>query len=508
MQQAPFLRYGWLDELPPRLSDPVVAHVHGRLPERGRAILALRCALLAGRIPDSAALEWPEEPMRRALVDALRLANVAPYCLGDAEITDDMLAYLLSVADEAHRFQERAMVAFHMLGQKDRRQLGDGEGSCSGGACNAEGAAAALGLPKVGTAEWEALRAESVDLLCELVRARTSDWSVLTSILTELEAVFSQLGACLNLPPGLARAMLRALPRSDLESMRKMLACLPAVEELVRVLGRMQESKDADGAPVLERIASSVRRSVEVDKQVEARRSAEARGVERSQDVARMLPSEAALLTHPTLKLLWAARFAEHGLLSYNAPGVYTTRVLEQQSFDDGEATEHTRPDRGPILVLLDTSGSMMMGAGEVIAKAVLVQLAGVAYMEKRRLFVYNFGGPSDVVEQELGFEGDGLARMLLLLSSSFHAGTEITEPIRRACARLADSSWRQADLLIASDGYFSVSQEVHTYLRAAKETGSLLVHALAVGGGGGFAELGCDRFHTVSRWLTEIGLS
>lgn len=492
-EAEPFLRYGWLDELPARLSDPVVTHVHGRLTERGRTVLALRRALLAGHVPEARAWEWPDEPMRGALVGALRLANVAPYCQGDREITDDLLAFLLGVADEAHRLEERAMVAFHVLAQKDRS-------SCSSGACNGEGRGAERpALPAIGSAEWEALRRESASLVCELIRARIADFRELTEIYASLEALFARLAEHVGLPPGLQRAMLRALPRTELHEMRKLLAVIPHVEALLRELGRLRESEE-EGTPVLERIAASVRRTVELERQVEAHRSAEARGVERSQDIARMLPSEAALLTRPALRMLWTARFAEHGLLCYHAPGVYTTRVREQQSFDDGEEARNERADRGPILVLLDTSGSMQ-GWLELAAKAVVVQLAGVAYMEKRPLYVYNFGGPSDVVEQELSFDGDGLARMLLLVSSSFHAGTEITEPIRRACARLEEGPWRQADLLVASDGCFAVPREVLTYLARARKNAALRVHGLAVHRGPGFDALGCDVVHEVSGW-------
>ncbi len=491
MKSEALVRYRWLDLLPARLFDRVVGHAHGRLVDRGRALVALREALLAGHVPPAAELPWPEEAVRLPLMQALLDANVAPYCVGDPEIVDDVLGYLLDVVHEAHDFKDRAMVAFHFLAQKDRDRFGYTSGCGDAGGSSLDASLV------------ENLEREAVALVCELVRAKVQHWAELGDAFAQLDAIFRTLAERLSLPPGAQRGMLRALSRETLYNARRMLERLPSLEALIQVLGRMQECQDENGTPILERIASSVERRVHVEIEQEGGVSAEARGIERSGEFARMLPSEAMLLAHPVLKRLWLARWAEHSLLTYHAPDVGTADSQAQRTFEDGEATRNSRPHRGPVVVILDTSGSME-GAPETIAKAVILQLAGVAFMERRRMFLYNFSAAGDVLELELSLEGPGLGAMMYLISSSFHGGTDVVEPIRRACARLKEPAFRQADLLIASDGEFAVPREVLARMSRARKHAALRVHGLAVGAGAGFAELGCDHIHNVWSWLPK----
>ena len=49
--------------------------------------------------------------------------------------------------------------------------------------------------------------------------------------------------------------------------------------------------------------------------------------------------------------------------------------------------------EQGPIILCLDTSGSMM-GAREVVAKAVAVACIRAAVHQGRKCFLYAFSGP------------------------------------------------------------------------------------------------------------------
>jgi hypothetical protein len=127
------VRYAFLDLLPEKLFRPTVANIHGSVIPRGEAILELRESLLNGELPDNDAIRWPQDDeMRHALLDALRDANVAPYCSGDPEITDDVVLFVLEVVDDAHQFYDRALIAFHTLARKD--ELGDVVSNEPGGA--------------------------------------------------------------------------------------------------------------------------------------------------------------------------------------------------------------------------------------------------------------------------------------------------------------------------------------------------------------------------------------
>ena len=81
--------------------------------------------------------------------------------------------------------------------------------------------------------------------------------------------------------------------------------------------------------------------------------------------------------------------------------------MAERVSSESDVMTEVERPkpkpkaERGPIIVCLDTSGSMH-GAPEIVAKAIVLEAMRVAHAEKRACYLYSFSGPTDVAELEL----------------------------------------------------------------------------------------------------------
>jgi uncharacterized protein with von Willebrand factor type A (vWA) domain len=67
--------------------------------------------------------------------------------------------------------------------------------------------------------------------------------------------------------------------------------------------------------------------------------------------------------------------------------------------------------ERGPIMLCLDTSGSMH-GAPEHIAKAVVIATLQAAHQPRRGCKLIAFGGPGELLEQDLGRGSDGLGRL------------------------------------------------------------------------------------------------
>ena len=87
---------------------------------------------------------------------------------------------------------------------------------------------------------------------------------------------------------------------------------------------------------------------------------AQTRGIERSGRVSRMLPSEAVLLPHPRLRLIWFARHAERTLLTYQDDDTLREPVAVQRQ--TWRPTTRPQPERklemGPMILCVDTSGS------------------------------------------------------------------------------------------------------------------------------------------------------
>jgi uncharacterized protein with von Willebrand factor type A (vWA) domain len=181
----------------------------------------------------------------------------------------------------------------------------------------------------------------------------------------------------------------------------------------------------------------------------------ETRGLTRSGDLGRLLPAEAATLARGRRvrqsRLLFFARLAEQGLQTYQRDGwgEFPTRV---PAYDRREV----RPtaDRGPILLCVDTSGSMR-GARETVAKALALECMRAAREQERGCYVFAFAGPKDVRELELGQDAAGVGRLLDFVEATFNGGSDFNEPLKRCLDRLSEAEWANSDVLLVSGEFF-----------------------------------------------------
>jgi uncharacterized protein with von Willebrand factor type A (vWA) domain len=235
----------------------------------------------------------------------------------------------------------------------------------------------------------------------------------------------------------------------------------------------------------------------------------ETRGLTRSDDLGRMLPSEATLLALarpsadgsragvPAAKLLHFARRAERTLLSYERVGWSDEAARTRSGMEVRPAAEC-----GPILLCLDTSGSMM-GARETVAKALALECMRQARTQRRGCYVYLFSGPGDCKEFELAVTARGMGDMLEFLSGSFHGGTDVDEPLRRCLARAQESEWSNADVLLVTDGEIPAPDEALLgALEAMRTECGLIVHGLLVADSSSDAmDKLCSQITTFKAW-------
>ncbi|MEZ5662789.1 MAG: VWA domain-containing protein [Burkholderiaceae bacterium] len=234
------------------------------------------------------------------------------------------------------------------------------------------------------------------------------------------------------------------------------------------------------------------------------RRSAEPTavdGVYRSRVIARMAGSESLNLTHPVLRRLWRARFAEAQLLSYDDRA--RLPLPRPQPRPEGAAARRqaVTAGQGPMIVCLDTSGSMQ-GAPENVAKACVLQALRSAHDARRPCQLLAFGGPGEVLERPLTQDSAGLDALLDVMGQSFDGGTDVQTPIERAIERVGQQQWQEADVLIVSDGEFGLTPATLDRLRQAKERLGLRVHGILIGDREtiGLVEI-CDALHWVRDW-------
>ena len=334
-------------------------------------------------------------------------------------------------------------------------------------------------------------------------------WQLQTQGLGEDLALLQGLGDFAHLRWDQLQGHLRSRPWQAARRAADWLRQLPELAELIRQLGRTEHDVRLPPAPAPPPPRGSAQpvplRAVET---LLPDAPGEIVGVRFSAQPERMLASEAVMLKHPVLKKLWRARHAEARLLSWDTTAVLTDwRPDPRAAGRQADAPPRPEPlSRGPVIVCLDTSGSMR-GAPENIAKAVTLAALRLAHEQQRGCLLIAFGGPHELVERELGQSADGLAALMALMGQGFDGGTDIQTPIERALERVHEARWSRADLLIVSDGEFGCVPHTLARLDEARVRFGLRVQGVLVGDREtmGLLEV-CDHIHWVRDWRRYAG--
>ena len=528
--------YAELDALPDALFGPVVVSPVGGLRERVAGVLTWRSALLEGRVPEAAS--WPGPDLHEAVARAVDQLGVLPFTPGEPELVDlvlhDLIGLVAEVAAAHAELIEEHLQAIRAKGRREweeeaaqpgtsaggtstdvegsrvgearggegddgRSDLGTRVGYQEGGEAPGEGSVDPLHVDRLAA---EARRLAEDDVVRELSERLDTRWGERVRAWRRLSDVLGDLRLALALGYDLARRVLRHTGWSEVARLQTLLGDLPQVRALIRSLGRMNAPRGPEEASVLVEVVDPVRRVVEELRLVRSPRApTEARGIERSADVSRMLPTEAALLTRPALRLLWHARRAEQGLATYRFEGRIHERIRVQTESSPTERSARQKPERGPIIVCLDTSGSMQ-GAPEQIAKALVLAVARAAHDEGRACKVILFSGPADVESLEIDLGPEGIPSLLRLLAMSFSGGTDVELPVRIALDTLERQGWNRADLLLVSDGAFDLPPGLVEQAAYARTEHEARVHGLLIGvqPSPSMTAL-CDPLHVFADW-------
>jgi uncharacterized protein with von Willebrand factor type A (vWA) domain len=299
-----------------------------------------------------------------------------------------------------------------------------------------------------------------------------------------LQALLHDLGDLASLRRDELRGLLRTHEWAEAERISRALARLPELQALIRRLGRSERAARPLARPP-QPLDSTARRLLG-QRVIETRLPGlpgELRGIRSTDRLENQLPSEAAMLLHPVLHKLWRARRAEARLLGYDSDALLFDRRPDPaaDARADAAPAQPQALERGPIIVCLDTSGSMR-GAPETIAKAVALEALRTAHREHRGCLLIAFGGPGEIIERELGPSRDGLLALLALMGQGFDGGTDVQGPIERAIDRVHQARWTSADLLIVSDGEFGCVPATLQRLDEAREQLGLRVQGVLVG--------------------------
>jgi len=498
--------------LPSSKSSPLAAQA--ALAAGARGLTAWRACLSAGLLPDDAALRaltddadscvagldpaslaWPAPPLRAALVRELCKLGAPAIAARHGAVRNALIKTVLDAAlaharllappdDEEEEVEEEGAGAY-----KTAAQWAADEAAARAARAAAVGGTVAPLAPNAVVAVAEEEEEEDDDpppvpstpeeaAALRVGAAVAKKWAPALASLATAGRAFAGLesllgGADFDVDGG----MWRRKGWADMDTVRAKLEDLRELRDLVRSLGRgggwgplrraPVQHMDAGGRPGLLRTV------------LEAQ---ETRGLTRTDDISRLLPSEAALLargrTVRQAKLLFFAKLAEKGLQTYERDGwgEYDTRI------DVDRREVRPTADRGPILLCVDTSGSMR-GPRETVAKAMALECMRAARAQERGCFVFAFAGPNDVAELELAEDAASVDRLLTFLEKTFNGGSDFNEPVRRCLDRLTGAAWANSDILIVSDGELrQPGQDVMRTLAGAKDKLGLRVHGLVVG--------------------------
>ncbi|MDY9925278.1 vWA domain-containing protein [Methanosarcina sp.] len=191
-----------------------------------------------------------------------------------------------------------------------------------------------------------------------------------------------------------------------------------------------------------------------------------------SDSINNLLPMEAAKLLNPALKRKFYADMLEGKLLSYQLLGKHYT------------GPPRIKP-RGPMIALVDTSGSMH-GTPQTLAKAAVLAMAKLMLSQQRDMKVILFASTSQHLEIELSNRKKMSEKFLNFLLYTFGGGTDFNTALASGLKSLKEKDFHGADLLFITDGKSEVSDElVLARWEEAKKKYNAQVYSLIIGGSG-----------------------
>ncbi|WIA19969.1 hypothetical protein OEZ85_005847 [Tetradesmus obliquus] len=570
------------------------------LRQRAEDLTTWKISLQRGVLPEPEQVNWPVEPFKTKFIDALRALEMPRFTRRYPVVLETLMKQMLAMvhdfelklleAEAKQKQQQRPppqqQAQPSQQGQQqdepgDQDQEQQGEEGQEGGAEQSqeltqemleealkdsmnqqgqqgqqggkqiqigleemEGKQAGKGDEQTNEEADEALAQEIEKAAEQIVSAFEQGMQEVMENLEKAQLAFDDLSELLEGEEGfaLSQGTWQRDGWRELDDLRKKLENLKELRELVRSLGRSGGKGPLRKAP--EELESTRHPPGVVRSPLQPE---EVRGLARSGDLSRMLPSEMALLAHgwprkvkvPAAGQDAAAAAAAVGQAGggvatastedaqlieeeYFLPGAHAARMLHRVRraermllsyercgwLDDTPSRltgrQEIRPaaEMGPIILCLDTSGSMR-GARELVAKALALECMRGAHRQQRPCYLYAFSGPDQVQELELSVDLPSLEKLLEFLSCSFQGGTDVDKPLQLSLERLQKDEWAKADILMVTDGEIAPPNEkLLADIAAAHDELGLEVHGLLVSSQvSDSMEKLCTHLHVFKSW-------
>lgn len=223
----------------------------------------------------------------------------------------------------------------------------------------------------------------------------------------------------------------------------------------------------------------------------------EINGLRYSSDIASVLPAELAMMKNPSAKKLFQLKFAQKQLLSFDYQNE-SAELKEEHKTEEIDVAK--KEQKGPIIVCVDTSGSMQ-GTPENIAKTVTFALSKIAIEEERKCYLISFSTGIETLDMSDFKNGDALTRLVQFLRKSFNGGTDASPALNHAVKMLKEDGYKNADVLMISDFVMgSLSNDLVESIEAEKEKNTDF-YSLVIGSSGNKQSIKCFNHN----WLYDM---
>lgn len=209
-------------------------------------------------------------------------------------------------------------------------------------------------------------------------------------------------------------------------------------ETQLKIADKIQLAQRLQASPKLQAIAELAGKKIAIAAKMQRTKVKEGRtemvGVTTGNDLTQILPCELLKLTTPELFPIFAQSYIERSLLQ--------RELISREPLG-----------RGPIIICLDSSGSMA-GQEEIWSKAIALALLSIAVSQKRHCRILHF---TDIVERIDDFAGEipDTNRVIDCIEKFYNGGsTSFTAVLTGALASIQQhEQTKKADVILITDG-------------------------------------------------------
>ena len=222
------------------------------------------------------------------------------------------------------------------------------------------------------------------------------------------------------------------MSRTSLENKLSLLKRAQKLKDKARLIGRMRQ------------IAASTRKTTLEYERVELH------GIECGDDLNHLLQSELVMYDDPETCDEFLRRYVEKQSLQY-------------------ELNHKEKTGRGPIICLIDESGSMC-GTRDDYAKASAFGLAEVARTESRDFAWCRFSGSGSMHTDEAKGGKMTIEQQEALLTTFLGGGTDYEGPLNWATTKINESKYEKADIVLITDGDCQISSKFAAHIAKIRD--------------------------------------